>query len=150
MDDLFGQQSGDVSEFDKIYSAGGTAGISRRRRHGKAASPTGSRVFYWIVTLYGDRLAVIGPKDYESEAQDFAYQKLTTPFVTVPLKTRDRAKATAQIKAMKLDELGDLGVALQKASHQTPTEMQFSNQNRIPPNQQDDQNQIYVQDDDQW
>lgn len=147
MGDLFDQSSG-ASDFDKIYTAGGTS----RHRRGSSKTAGTSREYFWIVTLYGDRLAVIGPKDYESEAQDFAYQKLTTPFVIVPLKTRDRSKATSQIKAMKLDELGDLGVALQKASHQTPTERQFSNQNRIAPNQprQDDQNQIYVQDDNQW
>lgn len=64
---------------------------------------------------------MIGPKDSDTEANEFAYAKLDTPFQIVPLQTRDRKRATSIIKAMKLDETGNLGGAIKPARHQIPT-----------------------------
>ena len=139
MDDLFGQESksDDAFEFDKIYSTSGTAGRRHGRRRGKTVGG-GRRTYYWVVTMYGDQLVVIGSgKDYESEAQDYAYHVLDTPFVVLPLKTSNRAAATSQVKKMRLDELGDLGAAISRASHQTPAEIQASNQKRLAGRNQD-------------
>jgi hypothetical protein len=76
------------------------------------------REYYWIVSSYGGKLVVIGPKNTSEEASEFAYQKLDSAFEIVPLKTRDRARATSQIKAMKLDSTGNLGESIQRAKHQ--------------------------------
>ena len=76
--------------------------------------------WYWVVTSYGGRLVIIGPKSTESEATEFGYLKLDTEFKVVPLATRDRARATSQIKAKRLDITGDLGGALKFAMHQPP------------------------------
>lgn len=76
--------------------------------------------YHWIVGNYDGRLVIIGPKLTESEAEQYAYQTLTIPYKIVSLHTRDRAKATSQIKAMRLDQTGDLGGSLRRARHQTP------------------------------
>jgi hypothetical protein len=92
-------------------------------------------VFYWIVTRYGDdkKLVIIGPKQTEEEAQQFAYQKLEgLSFEIVPLETRDRGRATSEIKAKILGSTGNLGNALQKARHQPPNIRPASAQTPIP------------------
>ena len=60
---------------------------------------------------------IIGPKNSETEAMEFGYQKLDTPFRVVELQTRDRARATSQLKAKKLDATGDLGESIRPARH---------------------------------
>ena len=78
------------------------------------------RTYYYVVTHYGSRMVVIGPKDSEHEANEFGYQKLDTAFKVVGLDTKDRSRATAILKARKLDDTGNLGAALQRVGHQPP------------------------------
>lgn len=76
-----------------------------------------SQIYFWIVANLNGRLVVIGPKSSEDEANEFGYQKLDVPFDVVPLHTRDRAKATSQVKARRLDATGDLERSIQRARH---------------------------------
>jgi hypothetical protein len=76
--------------------------------------------YYWITASLNGRLVIIGPKLTEFEAENYAYQTLTIPYRIVGLSTRDRAKATSQLKAMRLDQTGDLGGSLRRARHQAP------------------------------
>lgn len=77
-------------------------------------------MYYWIVSRFGDRLIILGPKQSEQEAMEFAYQMLDTPWEIVPLATRDRATAAAQLKAKRLESTGNLGVSIQKSMRQSP------------------------------
>ena len=80
------------------------------------------QVYYWIVANYQSRLVIIGPKDSEQEANEFAYQKLDVPVEVVPLQTRDRSKAAAQLKARRLDSTGNLGESIQRSMRKAPGE----------------------------
>ena len=63
---------------------------------------------------------IIGPKMSEEEGTQWAYAHLDVAFDIVPLNTRDRARATSQLKARRLDTEGNLGQALQRARHKIP------------------------------
>lgn len=81
--------------------------------------------WYWIVTRFpypDGKLVIIGPKQTEEEANEFGFQKLDSPFEIHALQTRDRGRATSQLKAKLLDSTSNLGTALQHAQHQTPSE----------------------------
>lgn len=82
------------------------------------------REFFWIVADFRGRLVILGPLADPMEAQNFAYQKLDCPFEIVPLKTRDRAKASAMIKAKKLANTGNLGNSIQRSMRKAPEDYQ--------------------------
>lgn len=73
--------------------------------------------YYWVIANLHGKLVIIGPKSSGDEANTFAYEKLDVPFEIVPLQTRDRAKATSQIKAMRLDQTGNLEQSIQRSRH---------------------------------
>lgn len=74
--------------------------------------------FYWIRAVdERGRTVVHGPHSSEQEAYSFGYEKLDGNFSVIPIKTRDLASATRRIKAMKLDETGDLTASIQRARH---------------------------------
>ena len=79
-----------------------------------------AQTFYWVIANLRGRLVVIGPKPSEQEATEFAYQKLDVPFDIISLQTRDRNRATSQIKAKRLDATGNLEQSIQRAKHKLP------------------------------
>jgi hypothetical protein len=94
---------------------------SIRRRHTTrktGSTPNERAQHYWIVANLDGHTVIIGPKDSLVEANEFAYSKLDVPFQVVPLQTVDKARATSQIKAMKLDATASLKDSIQRAKHQ--------------------------------
>lgn len=75
------------------------------------------RKYYYIRAYYNGRLIVIGPKSTEEEAYRTGYEKLDCPFDVIELDTKDRKRATAHFKERRLEETGDLGLALRRAKH---------------------------------
>lgn len=84
------------------------------------------QTYYWIVTTLTDpksgakRMVVIGPKNDESEANRYAYEKLDAncSFDIVGLPTKDRGRATSILKARRLTQTSNLSQSLQPSLHE--------------------------------
>lgn len=85
-------------------------------------SETSGLLYYWIVADYQGKLVIIGPRVTEQEANEFGYQKLDVPFEVVPLRTKSRSTAGAQVKARRLESSADLGQSIQKSMRKAPDE----------------------------
>jgi hypothetical protein len=89
----------------------------------------GNQSEYWYITAEWipkdglgkpkpKRSVLLGPYSSESIANDTGMQRLgNISFEVIPLRTRDRGKATQQLRAMKLNSGQDLDSALQRVSH---------------------------------
>ena len=76
--------------------------------------------YWWIVADWNGKSVVIGPANSQEEANRMGYEKLDTQFNVVTLPTRDRGRATAMLKARKLQDGAGLNAALEKMRHKIP------------------------------
>ena len=73
--------------------------------------------YYWLVGLDEGRLAVVGPKPSEEEAERVGMEKFPTgEYEVVPLPTVNEARATRMLKGKRL-ESETLTEALQRVKH---------------------------------
>lgn len=84
----------------------------RERRTLSATKPT----YYYCYIKEGDNTGVYGPCETPGEAQQIGWQS-GDEFKVIPLHTRDRGKATQQIKAMRLEGGMNLSEATQRMKH---------------------------------
>lgn len=80
------------------------------------------REYWWVVASFQGRTVIIGPKETEEDANRFGYGQLECPFNVVMMPTRDKARASAMLKARKLEKEGNLGGALERMMHKPPNE----------------------------
>ena len=74
-------------------------------------------VYYWVIAQHRGRTLIIGPKTSEEDANRLGFEKLEGNFSVVELATRDRSKATAQIKARILNRTSDIDEATKRFRH---------------------------------
>lgn len=86
--------------------------LNRTRRTLNRAKPT----YYYCYIKEGDNTGVYGPCDTPGEAQQIGWQS-GDEFKVITLHTRDRGKATQQIKAMRLEGGMNLSEATQRMKH---------------------------------
>lgn len=77
----------------------------------------GNRTYYWITFRRNGRLVILGPENSEDEAYSRGFLSQESDFEVVPLRTRDKARATSQLKAQLLDKTQNIDLALQRARH---------------------------------
>ena len=87
------------------------------RIYDAARLPRLSNEFYYIYCKSEGKVCLLGPYNSESEANQVAVSKLSGAYEVIPLKTRDRSRATSILKHRLLTESGDLGEALRRVRH---------------------------------
>ncbi len=80
-----------------------------------------ARSWYYVVAWPKgqNHMVVLGPFDDESTASSTGMTKLTVPYETIELPTKDRNRATRMCKSKYLQQSADLDGALQTAQHKT-------------------------------
>jgi len=78
----------------------------------------GNRDYFWITFRRNGRLVILGPENTEDEAYSRGFLSQESNFEVTALRTRDKARATSQLKAQLLDKTQDIDLSLQRARHQ--------------------------------
>lgn len=80
--------------------------------------PPSAGIYYWIVGWHKNHRVILGSFVTEQEAYQEGYSKFQSDFKVIPLKTRDEAKASREIRAMVLDETRDVDETFKRFRHQ--------------------------------
>ena len=69
-------------------------------------------------------MIILGPKLDRGEAEAYMYEKMDDcpDADIVELNTRNKARATSQIKAMRLNQTSSVGSAVRHARHRIPSQ----------------------------
>lgn len=79
--------------------------------------PPGTKIYYWLVGLDEGRLAIVGPKSSEEEAERVGMEKFSTgEYEVVALPTVSESRATRMLKGRRLEN-ETLTEALQRVRH---------------------------------
>lgn len=92
----------------------------RGNGHRHRGVPRERQVYYWVcaVDKVTGRPVILGPYTNESEANQFGFQKISDgDFVVEAMDTRDRQAAKARFNYKRLEQTGQLEVALKRAKY---------------------------------
>lgn len=79
--------------------------------------PKLSGEYFYIAAKLNGRCVLLGPYDTEGEAYEVGSSKLNTAYEVIPLKTRDRGKATQIVRHRVLNESSNLALSLRRMKH---------------------------------
>jgi hypothetical protein len=80
-------------------------------------------IYFWLKWACQGKQGILGPFANEAKAEREAESKLRgAQFKIIPLDTRNKSAASGKLKAVILDETHDISQAMQRLSHQEPTD----------------------------
>ena len=89
-----------------------------RAKNRRPARPHIGQDWWYIVTKSNGRMVLLGPYNDQPEAESVAVEKINTAYETVPMPTRDRAKATQMLRHKILrGDGGNLDDSLRRMKH---------------------------------
>lgn len=92
-----------------------------KRLEERLSQPKGKGgLWHWVTTVYQGRRVILGPYDTEEKANAVGFEKLENNYEVVELPTRDRARATQQIRHRYFEKGDGLDTVLKRMMHKAP------------------------------